>query len=84
MRTTVGLLGAISMLFVGVVAISQSATQAESEVTTTAETEAYSVVEGVFSGLGFAGDAIVWGGIAAVVLVALGVLVTASGVTGGR
>lgn len=84
MRTVIAGLGGITMLFVGIFAISQAATQAEGEVSTAAETESFNVALDVFSGLGFAGDAVVWGGVAAVVLVALGVLVAAGSATGGR
>lgn len=81
-RTVLASLTAISVLFVGVFAMSESAQQAEPTLNTTAANESYSVAEQVFTGMGQAGTGIVWFGIAAIVVVALGFLVMSAG--GGR
>lgn len=84
MRTVVAMLLSISMLFVGVTAISESAQQAEdTAMQTNASADAWNLSTEVFGGIGQAGVGIVWFGIAAVVLVALGFLVYA-GASGGR
>lgn len=80
MRTTVTALMAISVFFVGIFAISESAQQHESGVNTSAEQETFNATEGVFEGVvAGGGEAVIWAGVAAVVLVALGVLVKAGG-----
>lgn len=83
MRTSLTAMMAISVLFVGVFAISESAQQAETNVTTEAQNSSYQLGVDVFGGLASAGTGIVWFGIAAVVVVALGFLVFA-GASGGR
>lgn len=82
MRTTVAALLAISVLFVGVTAISEQAQQVEGTLNTTAANQSYNLSVGVFSGIGQASIGIVWFGIAAIVLMSLGALVVAGG--GGR
>lgn len=83
MRTTVATLLSISVLFVGVIAISESAQQTKPTLNSSAANTSYNVSVDVLTGLGQAGIGIVWFGIAAVVLVSLGLLVVAGG-TGGR
>lgn len=66
----------VSVLFVGVTAISQSAQQ--HDATTNAGNESAALADGVYDGLGqAAGPALVFGGIAAVIVVALGILLSA-------
>jgi len=83
MRASIAALGSISILFVGVVAISESAQQADPEVSSQAGNESFQLATDVFGGIGQAGVGIVWFGVAAVVLIALGMLVVA-GQQGGR
>lgn len=79
MRTVVAVVMLVSVLFVGVVAMSESAQQVEPEINTTAGNQSYDVAHEVFSGtVQSGGVGVVWFGIAAVVLVALGWLVGAS------
>jgi hypothetical protein len=74
----------ISVLFVGVFAISESAQQAKPALDSPAANSSYQMGVDVFGGMTQGGgQAVVWGGIAAVVLVALGFLVYA-GSSGGR
>lgn len=79
MRTSVALLGGISILFVGFFAIAEGANQSrDSAVTngTNASEAAWNMADGVFGGIGqAAGPGIVWMGIGAVILVFLGFLV---------
>lgn len=83
MRVSVAVMLAISMLFVGLTAISESAQQAKPALDSTSANESYDLATGVYGGAMQGGsEAIVWFGIAAIVLVALGLLVGASG--GGR
>jgi hypothetical protein len=78
MRTVVAALGGITVLFVGVIAMSESAQQAEPALNTAAANESYAAAEQVFGGVaGGGGQAVVWAGIGAVVLVALGFLLVA-------
>jgi hypothetical protein len=78
MRTVVAALGGIVILFVGVFAMSESAQQAQPALNTTAANESYAAAEQVFGGVaGSGGQAVVWGGIAAVVLIGLGFLLMA-------
>lgn len=78
MRVTVAVGAAVPMLMVGIIAISQSAQEAESSINSTAANESYAAAEGVFGGVAMAAsDAVVLFGIAAIVLVGLGLLVTA-------
>lgn len=73
---------AVSVLFVGVTAISESAQQHTPD--SAAGSDGAALADGVFGGaLEAAGPAVVVGGVAAIVLVSLGVLLSA-GRTGGR
>ena len=86
MRTSVAAVMSISVLFVGVFAISESAQQSKqtalggSQASSNAYNTGVSVFDGVVQG---GGTGIVWFGVAAVVIVALGALVFA-GSGGGR
>jgi len=82
-RTSVASLLSITILFVGIFAVSESAQQHQSGVNSTAAENASSMADGVFNGVFQAGQGIVWFGVAAVVVVALGFLV-AAGASGGR
>jgi len=84
-RTSVAGLLAIPLLFIGVTAISESAQQTEqTAVNASAEShDAYNMSTTVFNDVAQGGgEAIVWFGIAAVIIVAVGFLV--AGGTGGR
>lgn len=84
MRASVAILGAITFLFVGFTAISESAQQAEPGLNSTASNSSYQLGVDVFTGVGEAGgQALVYGGIGAIVLIALGIAVVA-GSGGGR
>lgn len=82
-RTSVASLLSIVVLFVGLFAVSESAQQHQSGVNSTAGENASSLADGVFGGVFSAGQGIVWFGVAAFVVVALGLLV-AAGASGGR
>lgn len=76
-RSTLGILGAITMLFIGLIAISTAAQQSESVAmnSTNGGAEAWNATTGVVEGVGqAAGPAVVYGGVAAVILIALGLL----------
>ena len=79
MRTVIGTLGGISVLFVGIFAISQAAQQAKGpavENGTNATGSAYNTSTEVFGAIGqTAGPGVALMGIAAVILVFLGFLV---------
>lgn len=80
MRTSVGVLGGIVILFVGFHGLNRAASGVESTASATGnETQAaFNTSQEVFGGIGqAAGPAIVWMGIAAFILVALGYLVVA-------
>lgn len=81
MRSTVAILGGISVLFVGFYGLSESAQQTKDVAVTNgtnATSSAYNATTGVFGGIGEAASGgIVWMGIAAIILVALGYLVVA-------
>jgi hypothetical protein len=81
MRATVGILGGISVLFVGFYGLQEQASQTQDAAVTNgtnASASAYNTTSAVFDGLGqAAGPGIVWMGVAAVILVALGFLVVA-------
>ena len=81
MRATVGILGGISVLFVGFMGLAEQAGQTEDAAVTNgtnSSAEAFNATTEVFGGLGqAAGPGIVWMGIAAVILIALGFLVVA-------
>jgi len=69
------------MLFIGFFALSNAASEVETTAlnSSNASANAYNATTGIVDGLGqVAGPAIVWMGVAAVVLVALGFLVVAS------
>lgn len=86
MRVTVAAVTAITALFVGVTAISESAQQAQptlSSANSSAANASYNLSVGVFTGASQAGIGIVWFGVGAIVVVALGMLVMA-GRSGGR
>lgn len=85
MRLVVAVLGTISILFVGFSAISESAQQAPDASNRSATANAsYELATGVHEGIGQAGgDVLAWGGVAAIVVVALALLVVA-GASGGR
>jgi len=86
MRATVGLLGAVAVLFVGWQALGQAAKSAEPVAVTNGTNEsaaAYNMSTGIFEGLGqtFA-PALGWVAPIAVVVIALGMLFALTG--GGR
>lgn len=84
MRTTVAVLLAITILFVGFTAVSESAQQTEQIALNNSGGDAWNLSTDVYGGIGEAGSsALVYGGIGAIVLVSLGVLV-AAGNSGGR
>lgn len=82
MRASVAVFLAVSILFVGVFAISESAQQAHDPAVvngTDATASAYNTSEAVFEGVAqVSSDAVVWVGIAAVIVIALGLLYVAS------
>jgi len=84
MRTILAIGLAVAIVFVGITAVSEQAQQVSPTVTGgTAAGDAYNLTEETFEGVGIAlSPGLVLGGVAAVVLVALGVLVGAAG--GGR
>lgn len=85
-RATLGILGAITMLFIGIVAVSTAAQQSESRAmnSTNGGAEAWNATTGIVEGVGqAAGPAVVYGGIAAIILIVCGLLVMASR-SGGR
>jgi len=78
MRTTVGILGGISILLVGSFALAEGAANANSATSTAAGNNAATVSQEVFGGVLTAfGPAVVWMGVAAIVLISLGYLVAA-------
>lgn len=81
MRASVGILGGISMLFVGFYGLSEMASQTEDPAVTNgtnATGSAFNTTSEVLGGIGQAASpAIVWMGVAAFILVALGFLVAA-------
>lgn len=87
MRASVGLLGGIVVLFVGIIGIGRSANLAYEPAVangTAGSASAYNMSRGVFEGLGqAAAPSIVWGGVAAFVVLALAFLVIV-GTRGGR
>jgi len=86
MRVTVAVGVAVSMLVAGGVALSRAASEARGPAVTNGTNEsaaAYNATREVFGGfLTAAGPGVVWFGVAAVVLVSLGILVSVAG--GGR
>lgn len=87
MRASVGLLGGITILFVGIFAIGRSADLAyEPAVANGTEntSAAYNMSQGVFEGLGqVAAPGVVWAGVAAFILLSLALLYLV-GTGGGR
>jgi hypothetical protein len=80
MRTSVAVVMAVSVLFVGFVAVSQSAENVESTAVngSNATHDAYNLSTGVFDNVGTYGSrALVYGGVGAIVVVSLGYLVMA-------
>lgn len=79
MRVTVAVGLGVLMMFIGVSALSQSAQQAEpTAMNSSGGGDAYNLSTEVFDGIGqAAGPGVVFMGVAAIVLVALGVLVAA-------
>lgn len=86
MRASVGLLGGAVILFLGITAVSESAQQSHDAAVingTNSTASAWNMTDQVFTGIGQAASpAIVYGGAAAFVLLALGLAVAVSG--GGR
>lgn len=78
MRVTIAVVTAVSVLFVGVIAISESAQQTKPALNSTAANESYAAAEGIFGGvIQGGGSGIVLFGVAAIVVVGVGLLVTA-------
>jgi len=86
MRASMGLLGAVVVLFVGWQALGTAADQAYAPAVTNGTNDSaavWNMSTGIFEGIGAtASPAIVWGGVAAFILLALGLLVAVQG--GGR
>lgn len=82
MRVSVALLGGITILFVGFYALNEGASQAHDPAVTNGTNESaavYNTSVGIFDALGqAAGPGIIWAGVAAFILVALGFLVLAN------
>jgi hypothetical protein len=82
MRSSIALLGGTVILFIGIIGIGRSADLAyDPAVTngTNSSAAAYNMSQGVFEGIGTAAaPAVVWAGVAALVLLALGLLVSVS------
>lgn len=81
MRATVGIFGGIVTLLVGFYGLSEASSQTKDAAVTNgtnASSSAYNTTNAVVDGIGQAASpAVVWMGIAAIILVALAVLVTA-------
>jgi len=80
-RASVAILGGISMLFVGFIAVSNAAQSSESNAMNSSQNaqDAYNATEGVFNGLGQAmAPGVVWMGVAAFIMISLGYLYLAS------
>lgn len=83
-RTSVAALMSITVLFVGAFAISESAQQTKPTLNSTSANQSYDLSVEVFGGvMQTGGQGIIWFGVAAIVLVAMGLLVMA-GQSGGR
>lgn len=79
MRTTVAVTAAISVLFVGVWAIGQQASTVQPKLNSSAANASYDAATGVFETVGGpGGSGIVWFGVGAIVIAAMGFLVVAS------
>lgn len=85
MRTTVAVAMGVSVLFVGLIAMSQAAQDAESSAMNASDGgAAYNTSVELFTGFGeVGGQLVVFGGVAAIVLGSLGLLYLA-GRSGGR
>lgn len=81
MRASVGILGGITMLFVGFYGLSEASSQTRDVAVTNgtnASASAFNTTNEVIGGLGqVASPAVVWMGVAAFILVVLGFLVAA-------
>ena len=81
MRSSIGILGGISILFVGFYGLSEQAQQTEDVAVangTNSTASAFNSTTEVFGGIGQAfGPGVVWMGIAAVILIVLGFLLAA-------
>lgn len=86
MRTTVAIAIAVSVLFLGVTAMSQAAQDAESTGLNASDGgAAYNTSVELFTGLGtVGGQAVVYGGVAAIVLGSIGLLWLAGNSRGRR
>lgn len=83
MRMTVAVGMAVSVLFVGIIAMSEAAQQAKPQLNSSAANATYNTSVGVFTGVGQAGgEGVVWFGVAAIIVGALVLLVVAG--SGGR
>jgi len=84
-RTSVASLLSIPILLIGFYAMSEGAQQSKGTAmnSSNASSSAYNTSVEVFGGMGQASQGIVWFGVAAVVIAALGLLVFA-GASGGR
>lgn len=86
MRTSLAVLGSATVLFIGYIGLNRQASAVYDASVTNGNSQtsaAYNVSVNVFNGLGTtAGPAVVWAGVAAFILVTLGVLYMAVG--GGR
>jgi hypothetical protein len=82
MRTSVGILGGITVLFVGFMALAESAGQTQSTAYGAGDSasSAWNMTNQIFAGAGeAAAPAIVWMGVGAFILVALGLLLAGAG-----
>lgn len=84
MRVIVGVAAALSMLFIAVSALSQQSQSAADATNTESANATYDTVNGVIEGVTHGGgEALIWFGVAAIVLVACGLLIAAAA-GGGR
>jgi len=81
MRASIGILGGISILFIGFYGLSEQASQTRDAAVangTNSSASAFNSTSAVFDGLGQAfAPGLVWMGVAAVILIALGFLLAA-------
>jgi len=81
MRSSIGILGGISVLFVGFYALSEQASQVRDPAVTNgtnSSSSAFNSSSAVFEGVGQAfAPGVVWMGVAAIILIALGYLLAA-------
>lgn len=79
MRTTLSVMMGVSVLFVGTFALSEAGDQHKDNLSSSTAENASSVADGVFGGLlSGGGQGIIWFGVAAIILVSLGLLVGVS------